>query len=162
MMDKIYLTSAMLVSRLCSETLWKMRSSSGLLLSLPPFRSKKRAGKVGINLECELDEENTDWLPQANYHKAHCEALDKPNLASDNNREIEEIAQPPARIAPPEWLSSTTGPRLLSEIYWFMNLHRSILFMHKALLTSVIWTYSTYESDLGIMHLFNNYLDGSG
>ena len=28
-----------------------------------------------------LDEENTDWSPQTNYHRAHCDAW-APNLAS--------------------------------------------------------------------------------
>ena len=29
-----------------------------------------------------LDEENMDWSRQNNYHRAHCEALDTPYLAS--------------------------------------------------------------------------------
>ena len=35
-----------------------------------------------FELDHTLDEENMDWSPQANYHRAHCKALDTPDLAS--------------------------------------------------------------------------------
>ena len=41
--------------------------------------------KIGKNLMIyvlNFDEENIDWSPQTNYHRAHFEALDTPNLVS--------------------------------------------------------------------------------
>ena len=40
----------------------------------------KHAFIKNTHLHRSLDEENMDWLAHTNYHRAHCEALDTPNL----------------------------------------------------------------------------------
>ena len=38
-------------------------------------------GEGNTKINTTFDEENMDWSPQTNYHRAYCETLDTPNLA---------------------------------------------------------------------------------
>ena len=57
-------------------------SSSNLSLTLHLLYRHTMLINTVFELDHTLDEENMDWSPQTNYHRAHCKAFDTPDHAS--------------------------------------------------------------------------------